>query len=152
MRIIICGYGIIGKYLVTNFSALNLSITLIENDKNKIEEAKEKHDAFVIQGEILSHQILDFANAGNSDLFIACTDSDSLNITACQLVKKMGCKHVIARIYNNELFPINSRNTNISQLEKYFNINRLLSPSRLASYQLANIISNEKGSIFKPTF
>ena len=88
MRIIICGYGLIGKFLISYFSSLNLSITLVEKDKEKVEEAKLHHEILVIEGEILNHQILQFANVGSSNLFIACSDSDSVNVVACQLVKK----------------------------------------------------------------
>ena len=152
MRIIVCGYGLIGKFLISYFSSLNLSITLIEKDKEKIEEAKTKNEVLVIEGEILDHQILQFANVGNSDLFIACSDSDSVNIISSQLVKKMGCQHVIARIYNTGLFAIDNKQENITDLEVYFNINRLLSPSGLAARYLANIISNEKGALFQSYF
>ena len=44
------------------------------------------------------------------------------------------------------------KQNNITDLEVYFNINRLLSPSGLAARHLANIISNEKGALFKSYF
>ena len=152
MRIIICGYGLIGKFLINYFSSLNLNITLIEKDKEKIQEVKAKHDILVVEGEILNHEILQFTNVGSSDLFIACSDSDSVNIISCQLAKKMGCHRVVARIYNTGLFSVDNKLENIIDLEIYFKVNRLLSPSGLAARYLANIISNEKGALFQSYF
>ena len=71
-------------------------------------------------GNCVDSDILEEAQAGSADLFIAITDSDELNMLSCFLARKMGAKKTIARIrtpeYNDKSLSVMRKNLEIFPL------------------------------------
>jgi trk system potassium uptake protein TrkA len=104
MEIAIVGIGKIGSMLTKRLSLEKHNITLIDRDLEKIEYARENLDAHVIEGNALSYKILEEANVPNCEIFAALTSIDEINLLSCQLAKKLGAKHTIARVRNPDFF------------------------------------------------
>ena len=100
MKIVIIGLGSIGKTILKNLSGEGHTITIIDEDKNRIEKLIEKYDVLGVVGNGASMDIQNEANVADSDLVIALTRSDELNILACLVAKKVGAKNTIARVRN----------------------------------------------------
>ena len=83
MNIIIVGLGNVGQELVCRLSKENHSIVAIDNDLKRLEQIVNQYDVKGILGNGASYDILTEAEAGNSDLLIACTALDELNILCC---------------------------------------------------------------------
>ena len=149
MKLTISGYGSIGKYLIENLGSFpNVSIILIEKDEEKIQEAKDKHDILVIEGDVLSYHVLNDANVDNCDLFIACTRDDNVNIISCQLAKKMGARYCASRVHYDLFTPYEK----ISELENYFGIDWIICSSVLTAWQIINYVLAEKNTFFESYF
>lgn len=88
MKIIIFGANEIGAMIASQFYTAN-DITVIDEEKNKI-DAFNKLDISFIDGNASDFEVLKQANIKNADVFIACTDSDELNIVACLTAKRLG--------------------------------------------------------------
>ena len=71
------------------------------------------------------------ANVQNADLFIAVTSSETTNITACVISKKLGAKKTIARISNSE-FLDNKDEVNFIDM----GIDELISTEELATLEI----------------
>lgn len=147
MLVVIAGAGNLGQYLLEFFSKQNVDLVLIEKDEQKINRIKNRYDILSLKGDSLSHYVLRSANVGACDLFIACTFGDSTNIVSCQLAKRLGSKHSVARIYSEDIFPYQG-----NDLEQYFGVDWLVSPSMLTGYRLANFLFDDADFVYDNYF
>ena len=85
MKIIIFGANEVGAMIATQFCATN-DITIIDDEKNKL-DVFNKLDISFVDGNATNIDTLKQANTKEADVFIACTDSDELNIVACLTAK-----------------------------------------------------------------
>lgn len=102
MKIVIIGMGTIGKTILKNLSGKGHRITIIDEDKDKIEELIEKYDVFGVVGNGACLDIQREAHVRDADLAIMLTNSDELNVFACLVAKKVGVKNTVARVRNPE--------------------------------------------------
>ncbi len=101
MRVIICGAGQVGLSIATYLTREENDVTLIDIDADKIAQASADLDARCIRGPASSPDILASANAGNADMLIAVTNSDEVNMLACQVAHSLfNVPKKIARIRN----------------------------------------------------
>ena len=83
MKIAIIGLGTIGKTILKHLSGEGHTITIIDEDRAKVEMLIERYDVFGIVGNGACLDIQKEANVEDADLAIALTDSDELNVFAC---------------------------------------------------------------------
>lgn len=101
MRVIICGAGQVGLSIATYLTREDNDVTLIDNDAEKIAQASSDLDARCIRGLASSPDVLSSAGASNADMLIAVTNSDEVNMLACQVGHSLfNIPKKIARIRN----------------------------------------------------
>jgi len=100
MKIVLIGLGTIGTTILQSLSGEGHTITIIDEDKEKIENLIEKYDVSGIVGNGACMEIQREAGIRDADLAIVMTASDELNIFACLTAKKAGVKNTIARVRN----------------------------------------------------
>lgn len=104
MKIIIIGAGKIGTTLIENFIKEGHDVCLIDSSENAVTDNVNRFDINgVIGGGTERNALLD-AGVIDSDVFIACTSRDEVNILSCVLAKKLGAKHTIARVRDPQYF------------------------------------------------
>ena len=134
MKIVIIGLGTIGKNILRVLTAEKHTITIIDENKEKIEELIEKYDVFGVVGNGACMHIQKEAKAKDADLVIALTDSDELNIFACMVARKVGAKNTIARVRN----PDYSRQ--IAEMREDLGISMLVNPEKDTANEIFNLI------------
>ena len=87
MKIIIFGANEIGFMIASTLYTDN-DVIVIDDERNKT-DSFNKLDVEFISGNASSIDILKQAGIKNSDVFIACNDSDELNIVACLTAKRL---------------------------------------------------------------
>ena len=102
MKIVIIGLGTIGKTILKNLSGKGHRITIIDENKDKIEQLIEKYDVSGVVGNGACLDIQREAHVRDADLAIVLTNSDELNVFACLVAKKIGVKNTVARVRNPE--------------------------------------------------
>ncbi|QWQ38443.1 Trk system potassium transporter TrkA [Gemella sp. zg-570] len=102
MKAVIVGGGKVGNLLCEELSASYSELTLIETNEKLVQKIIELYDIQGIAGNGANYNILEEAEAGKADMFIAVTASDEINIISCITAKQMGAKYTIARIRNPE--------------------------------------------------
>jgi trk system potassium uptake protein TrkA len=111
MRIIIIGAGEVGAELAAKLSREDNDVTVIDKDMAPLERL-ESLDVLTVPGNGASLQTLEEAGVKTTDLLIAVTQVDEINIMACLLGKNNGAKSTIARIrqstYGNEYKSLTS--------------------------------------------
>lgn len=99
MRILICGAGRVGMSIAGYLSQQNNHITVIDNNAELIKSVINAYDIHGICGHASQPDILKKAGADTADIIIAVTDSDEVNMVACQVAHSIfGTSKKIARI------------------------------------------------------
>lgn len=98
MRIIIIGAGKVGFNLAKRLSEEKHEVVLIEENQERQSVVDNYLDVLTIAGHGASPQVLQSAGVKNSDLVVAVTDIDEVNMIACMIAKHFGAKKTIARV------------------------------------------------------
>lgn len=103
MRIIICGAGRVGLSIAGYLCQQKNHVTVIDNDPHLIKAIVNKHDIHGLCGYASQPDVLSRAGAESADVIIAVTDSDEVNMVACQVAHSIfGISRKIARIRQRE--------------------------------------------------
>lgn len=106
MFIIIVGGGKVGRYLIKDFTAKGYRVVLIEEDKKKGEDIREKHEVEVIWGDGSEPEVLEKAGIDQCDTVLAVTEDDQDNLVICQLAER---KYSISKTYTRVNTPGNEK-------------------------------------------
>jgi len=85
MKVIICGAGEVGKTLAQHLSKEKNDITIIDQSEESLIEIKEHLDVNTYVGFGSQPGILDKAGAKDAEMLIAVTQSDEVNMIACEV-------------------------------------------------------------------
>ncbi len=85
MNIVILGAGQVGSSLARNLASEDNDITIIDTDVSSLRELREKLDVHTRQGQASHPDVLEQANVNDADMLIAVTNSDEVNMMACQI-------------------------------------------------------------------
>lgn len=135
MKIVIIGLGTIGKTILKNLSGEGHTITIIDEDKAKVEILIEKYDVFGVVGNGACIDIQKEANMDDADLAIVLTNSDELNVFACLVAKKIGVKNTIARVRNPDY------RKQIMEMKDDLGIAMIVNPEMEMANEIFNIIN-----------
>lgn len=141
MKIIISGIGDVGFHLAKLMSAENHDIVVIDLDKERIQYAEDHLDIISFRGSSTSFKLLEDAEVSESDLFLAVTDSDEVNLTSCMIAKNMGSKHCIARISNPEFTTANQK-----QFFNNMGVDGMIFPEEIAAKEIQRLVTKAEFS------
>ncbi len=85
MNIIICGAGRVGFTIAKLLSDQGHSITVIDQSSEDIQKINDSLDVKAIVGKATYPSILEKANAPETDMIIAVTRNDEINMLICQI-------------------------------------------------------------------
>lgn len=136
MRIMIIGAGQVGRHLSRKFSAEGQDVILIDRSETRLRRLERELNILAVHGSGASMRVLEDAGIDKTDLFIAVTDSDEVNLVACLLSKKYNVKKRVARVRNEDFLspdaPLN---------EKALGIDMLISPDRAMTDEIMQLIT-----------
>ncbi len=138
MKIIILGAGQVGASVAANLVSEDNDITLVDNNPTALELISERYDLRTITG-IASHpSILAMAGAKDADMILAVTNSDEVNMIACQVAYTLfHTPTKIARIREVEYL----KNTSLFAQEA-LPIDVLISPEQLVTDYIKSLIAH----------
>ncbi len=103
MKIIIVGLGKVGQKLTERLSReAEHDITVIDTRRTILHDVVNSYDVMGIVGSGASIEILQEAGVEQTDILIAVTGSDELNLLTCLIARKLGVSNTIARVRNPE--------------------------------------------------
>jgi trk system potassium uptake protein TrkA len=85
MKILILGAGQVGGTLAENLANENSDITVIDVDPDRLRALRDRLDIQTIEGMASHPDVLRRAGAEDADMLIAVTNSDEVNMVACQV-------------------------------------------------------------------
>ncbi len=135
MKIVIIGLGTIGKNILKSLSSEENTITIIDEDKDKVESLIEKYDIQGVVGNGASLEIQREAGMKDADVAIILTKSDELNVFACLVAKKLGVKNTVARVRNPEY------RRQIIEMKDELGISMIVNPEQDTATEIFNLIN-----------
>lgn len=85
MKIIILGAGQVGSSLAEHLADEQNDITIVDIDNDRVRELQDRLDIGTVTGQASHPDVLQRAGAEDADLVIAVTNSDEINMVACQV-------------------------------------------------------------------
>lgn len=134
MEIVIIGDGKVGSTLCRLLRDENHNIVLIDSNPDILRDSMGANDVMCIEGNGASHEIQLEAGVDKSDLVIACTSKDELNMLCCLLAKKLGAKKTVARVRAPEYFK------NLKLIQEDLGLSMAINPELDAANEIARLL------------
>ena len=135
MNIIIVGCGKIGTTILSSLLAEGHDIVAVDSNPDVISEISNIYDSMYVCGSGTDCDTLSEAGVDRTELFVAVTGSDELNMLSCFIAKKMGAKHTIARIRNPEY-----NYKSLGFLRQQLDLSTSINPDLLAAEELFQVL------------
>jgi len=146
MKILIAGFGAVGEHLALELSREGYDLTILDSDPHVLESGLNRFDVMSLQGNCASVKSLMAAGIESSDLLIACTGIDELNLLTCMMAKTLNPQiHTIARLHSPEYME------QAYEMRDKFGISMTFSAERDAAREMERIIKHP-GFLSRETF
>ena len=87
MKIIVCGAGEVGLNIAKQLVNEDNDVTIVDESEDLLRQINQTLDVKTITGKPCYPKVLEKSGAEESDLLVAVTDDDEINIVSCQLAK-----------------------------------------------------------------
>lgn len=134
MKIIIIGEGKVGSTLARVLSKDDNDITIIDKNAYVLNQNNEDLDVICIEGSGLNIKTLHEAKVSVSDLVIAVTNQDEINMICCLYAKRMGAKYTVARIRDPE------HSEEINALIEELGLDLIINPEYSAAEHISTLV------------
>ncbi len=134
MRVMIVGCGKVGSTLAEQLQEENIDLTLVDNREEKLNAISDDIDALAIVGNGASINTLMEAGIESTDILIAVTDSDELNLLCCLIAQKTSKCHTIARVRN----PVYSKERGF--IRERLGVSMFINPEYSAAMEISRIL------------
>jgi len=129
------GLGEVGKHIASVLSKEDHNVTVVDADPEIIASVSDRLDVRAIAGQGGSIKIMNKTDIKNTDLVIAVTNIDEVNILTSLIAKNMGAKKVIARVDSREYLPDSQ-----GSYQGLFGIDLVISPEILSAIEISKLI------------
>lgn len=134
LRIIIVGCGKVGRTLTEQLSKEGHDITIIDTNAVRVQETTNLHDVMGIIGNGASYSVQMEAGIEDTDLIIAVTNSDELNLLCCTIATQVGNCAAIARVRNPDY------SKEVSYLREKLGLAMIINPELEAAKETARML------------
>jgi trk system potassium uptake protein TrkA len=138
MKILILGAGQVGSSVASTLAREDDDITVVDTNAEYLNKLQEHYDIQTIQGNASHPNVLESAGAEDADLILAVTNSDEINMVACQICHTMyRTPTKIARIRSTEYLshPQLFNNSAIA-------IDMLISPEQIVTEYIKRLVNH----------
>ncbi len=135
MNITVVGLGKVGIQLVERLNAeADHNITVIDTRHAVLTDVVNTYDVIGVEGSGTSLDTLREARMNDTDLVIAVTGSDEMNLLTCLMAKKLGAESTIARVRNPEY------SKEMHLLKEDFGISMVINPEQTAANEISRLL------------
>lgn len=134
MKIVIVGSGNVGYHLAELLVEEGHDIVVIDRRTKTLEKLVEVLDIKGVPGNGAYYDVQIEADVPNADLVIAVAQRDEINMLACLLAKKLGAKHTIARVRDQEY------SKQLHLLKDELGLSMSINPELAAAREIARIL------------
>lgn len=106
MRVVFVGAGDLTVEAATLLIDRKQEVVVIESDRDKIDDLKERLDCSFLHGDGSKPHILEEAGPEHADFLFCLTENDQYNIIAALVGRSLGYSHVVVQIYDADYLHI----------------------------------------------
>ncbi|MBT5032167.1 MAG: Trk system potassium transporter TrkA [Proteobacteria bacterium] len=138
MKIIILGASQVGRSICDVLVSEDNDVTVVDLDGAALTKLLDQFDIRTVQGNAAYPAILSDAGAEDADIIIAVTNSDEINMLACQIAAiKFGTPTKIARIRSNQY-----RDSKDLFHDKGLTIDVVISPEAILTNHISRLVDH----------
>jgi len=104
MKVIVVGAGEVGYHIAQMLTSEKHDVVVIDESAAALHRVNEHLDLLAVQGPGASPRLLAESGLSETDLLIAVTNVDEVNILACLIAARQGVKTKVARVSSMEYF------------------------------------------------
>ena len=134
MNIMIVGCGKVGQTLAEQLNEEENNITVVDTNAERVQNLTARLDIMGYVGNGATHTVQQEAGIDKTDLLVAVTGSDELNLLCCLIAKKAGNCETIARVKN----PSYSSESNY--LKDELGLAMVINPEHAAAAEIARVL------------
>lgn len=135
MKILIVGCGKVGRNIAEELIQEGHNIVLVDSDSSIVQEVSNSLDVLGVIGDAASLDTLKEADVENSDVLLAVTSSDEINMLCCLFSRKVNPKiKTIARVRN----PIYSKE--ITYIKDDLGLTLIINPEMATAREMARLL------------
>ena len=135
MNIIIVGCGKVGQTLASELNNGSNNVTIVDQNAEKVKAVANKLDIMGVIGNGASRETQKEAGIDDTDLLIAVTGNDELNLLCCLVAKKSAGCRTIARLKNPEY------NLDAHYFKNELGLAMVINPELAAAREIARILN-----------
>ncbi len=135
LNIIIVGCGKVGEALLEQLCHEGHDVTIIDKDAKRVQKVAESYDVMGVVGNGASYEVQMEAGIETTDLIIAVTGSDELNLLCCTMAKQVGDCSAIARVRTPDY------SKEVTYLREKLGLTMIINPELEAAKEAARILS-----------
>ncbi|MCH7812832.1 MAG: Trk system potassium transporter TrkA, partial [Planctomycetes bacterium] len=137
MNIVIAGAGELGRHTAEVLGADGHNVVVVDTSASKVRALEDRLDVRTLVGNAAHADVLREAGAGKSDLVVAATSLDEVNLLIASVAKAIGAKKSIARIHHSAYFSSKDL-----PYDTHLGIDELICPEYLTSLVIARTLRN----------
>ena len=134
MRITVVGDGKVGHTLAKNLAREGHDVVIVDRSEDALQRSEDTLDVLCVRGNGADAKTLLEAGVDHTDILIAATAGDEINMLCCLVAKRLGAKYAIARIRDPEY------NESLSMLEKELGIDLTINPERATALEISRLL------------
>lgn len=134
MRIMVVGAGKVGMTLAEFLTGEEHDVIVVDNNEAVLHHCEDALDVLCVQGNGANAQTLIEAGADKTDILIAATAGDEVNMLCCLIGKRLGAKYAIARIRDPQYHE------SLTILKKELDIDLAINPERATALEISRLL------------
>lgn len=135
MNIIIVGCGKVGETLAAQLNKEGNNVTIVDERADKVKAIANKYDIMGVIGNGACRSTQIEAGVDSTDLLIAVTGTDEVNLLCCLVAKKSANCRTIARLKNPDY------NIDASYFKDELGLSMVINPELAAAREIARILN-----------
>ena len=141
MRIIVLGAGEVGQEIAKVLTRENADVVVIDQNQEALRRVSTRLDLMTIQGNGTALDTLQSALIHETDMFIAVTSIDEVNLVACMMASKLGVETTIARVRSDEF-----RHSDAVLKDEDLGINLIIHPEQSTAEEIYRLVRRASAS------
>mgnify|MGYP002510061513 FL=1 len=134
MTIIIAGGGKVGATLAEHLAGEGHNVTIVDVSGPTLDRLSNQLDVMCLKGNCVSRDVLMEAGAGDTDVLIAATASDEINLLCCHCAHNIGVAYTVARVRGKEYVR------ELDTLKNDLGITMLINPELTAATEISRLL------------
>ncbi len=135
MKVIVVGCGKIGTSIIGALVREGHEVVAIDNNEKTVADILNIYDCIGVCGIGTDCEILTEAGVSETDIFVAVTGSDELNMLSCYIAKTLGAENTIARIRDRAY-----NENNLGFLQQQLGLSMSINPEKFTAFDIYHVL------------